>query len=106
MYRADTPEYKHHIDTYGPQTEFGYKDFIPQFRGERFDPAQWAELFRKAGAGFVVPVAEHHDGFAMYDCAFSEWTAAKMGPKRDTIRELCDAVRNAGMTFGLSCHRA
>ncbi len=106
MYKADTPEYKHHIDTYGPQTEFGYKDFIPQFRGERFDPAQWAELFRKAGAGFVVPVAEHHDGFAMYDCAFSEWTAAKMGPKRDTIRELCDAVRNAGMTFGLSSHRA
>src|SRR3712207_9163275 len=70
-----------------------YKDFIPQFTAEQFDPDHWAGLFRRAGAQFVVPVAEHHDGFAMYDCGFSEWTAARMGPRRDLLGELADAVR-------------
>ena len=80
MYRPGTPECEHHVATYGPQTQFGYKDFIPQFTAERFDADAWAALFRRAGARFVVPVAEHHDGFAMYDSALSEWTAARMGP--------------------------
>ena len=76
MYIQGSPEYEHHVKTYGPHTEFGYKDFIPLFRAEKFDPAAWAELFHEAGARFVVPVAEHHDGFAMYDCSTSLGHAA------------------------------
>ena len=106
MYLAGSPEFEHHRQTYGPHAQFGYKDFIPMFRAEKYDPGQWADLFKKAGAKYVVPVAEHHDGFPMYDCSFSEWTAAKMGPKRDLIGELADAVRQAGMVFGVSSHRA
>ena len=106
MYIQGSPEFKHHVATYGPQSQFGYKDFIPQFKAEKFDPDHWAGLFRRAGAKFVVPVAEHHDGFAMYDSALSEWTAAKMGPKRDIIGELADAVRKQWLIFGLSSHRA
>lgn len=106
MYIQGRPEFEHHLATYGPHHEFGYKDFIPLFGAEQFDPAAWADLFRRAGARFVVPVAEHHDGFAMYDCSFSRWTAVQMGPKRDVIGELADAVRQAGMVFGLSSHRA
>jgi alpha-L-fucosidase len=106
MYLQDSEEFKHHRETYGPQARFGYKDFIPMFKAERFDPDQWAGLFRKAGAQFVVPVAEHHDGFAMYDCSFSEWNAARMGPKRDIIGELATAVRRQWLVFGLSSHRA
>ena len=106
MYRQGSSEFKHHIATYGPQSKFGYKDFIPEFKAEKFDPNHWAELFRKAGAKFVVPVAEHHDGFAMYDCSLSKWCAAKMGPKRDVIGELACAVRKQGLIFGLSSHRA
>jgi alpha-L-fucosidase len=105
MYIEGSPEYKHHIATYGPQDKFGYKDFIPKFTAEHFDPAAWAELFKKAGAKYVVPVAEHHDGFAMYDSGLSDWTAAKMGPHRDTTGELAKAVRAAGLHFGLSSHR-
>ncbi len=100
-----SPEYKHHIATYGTQDKFGYKDFIPKFKAENFDPAAWAELFKRAGAKYVVPVAEHHDGFAMYDSGLSDWTAAKMGPHRDTTGELATAVRAAGLHFGLSSHR-
>jgi alpha-L-fucosidase len=106
MYRQDTAEFKHHVATYGPQSQFGYKDFIPQFKAEQFDPDQWAELFKTAGARYVVPVAEHHDGFAMYDTALSQWCAAKMGPQRDIIGELAAAVRKQGLVFGLSSHRA
>lgn len=105
MYVEGSPEYKHHISTYGPQDKFGYKDFIPMFKAEHFDPAAWADLFKKAGAKYVVPVAEHHDGFAMYDSSLSDWTAAKMGPRRDTTGELGKAVRAAGLHFGLSSHR-
>jgi alpha-L-fucosidase len=105
MYRPGTDEYKHEIATYGPLEKFGYKDFIPMFKAEHFDPAAWAELFKKAGAKYVVPVAEHHDGFAMYDSGLSDWTAAKMGPHRDVIGELGKAVQAAGLHFGVSSHR-
>jgi len=94
-----------HTEHYGPPDQFGYKDFIPLFKAEKYDPAQWAALFRKAGAKYVVPVAEHHDGFAMYDSALTRWCAAKMGPKRDLIGELAAAVRQQGLVFGLSNHR-
>ena len=85
MYRQGSPEFSHHVQTYGPQAEFGYKDFIPQFTMKDFDPDAWAALFRRAGAQFVVPVAEHHDGLAMYDTDRSRWKASAMGPKRDVF---------------------
>jgi len=84
----------------------GYKDLIPQFRAEHFNATEWAKLFKEAGAQYVVPVAEHHDGFSMYDSGLSDWTVVKMGPKRDTLAELAAAVRAQGLHFGLSSHRA
>lgn len=106
MYLQSTREFIYHQKVYGHQSKFGYKDFIPLFKAEKFDPTAWADLFRRAGARFVVPVAEHHDGFAMYDSALTRWTAAKMGPQRDIIGELAAATRAAGMVFGVSSHRA
>jgi alpha-L-fucosidase len=105
MYLQNTDAFQHHVATWGPHHTFGYKDFIPLFKARKFDAAEWADLFRKSGARFVVPVAEHHDGFAMYDCGFSRWTATRMGPRRDIIGELAQAVRQEGMVFGLSSHR-
>lgn len=106
MYIRGSPEFEHHVKTYGSQSQFGYKDFIHMFKAEKFDPDAWAELLKRAGARYVVPVAEHHDGFAMYDCSVSEWTAVKMGPRRDVVGELAAAVRKQGLVFGLSSHRA
>ncbi len=105
MYQKDSPVYRHQVATHGPETAFGYKDYIPMFRAQHFDPQAWAQLFHDAGARYVVPVAEHHDGFAMYDSDLSEWTAKKMGPKRDVIGELSKAIRAEGLHFGLSTHR-
>lgn len=96
---------KAHREKWGKQTEFGYKDFIPLFKAEKFDAEEWADLFKASGAQYVIPTAEHHDGFAMYDSDLTEWTAVKHGPKRDVIGELSKAVRDRGMKFGISNHR-
>jgi alpha-L-fucosidase len=106
MYLEGSAEYEHHRQTYGPHTEFGYKDFIPQFTAANFDADAWARLFKEAGARYVMPVAEHHDGFALYDSDLSDWTAVRMGPKRDIIGELAAATRQHGLVFGVSSHRA
>ncbi len=105
MYVEGSEEFKHHVATYGTQNKFGYKDFIPLFTAEKYDPAAWARLFKEAGAKYVVPVFEHHDGFAMYDCSLSDWTAAKMGPHRDLWGDLATAVRAEGLHLGASSHR-
>ena len=110
MYRPETGrdrgQYEHHVKTYGPPSTFGYKDFIPLFRGEKFDPDEWAELFKQAGARFAGPVAEHHDGFTMWDSALTQWNAARMGPKRDVVGELERAIRSQGMRFMVALHHA
>src|SRR3546814_11590272 len=67
MYVPGNPAYEHHLKTYGPQSKFGYKDFIQMFKAEKFDPAAWVKLFTAAGAKYVIPDAEHCDGFALYD---------------------------------------
>lgn len=106
MYEQGNDLFNHHIATYGPQSKFGYKDFIPMFTMEKFNPAEWASLFKQSGAKYVLPVAEHHDGFCMYDSDFSEWTAAKMGPHRNVLGDLSAEIKKAGLVFGTSSHRA
>ena len=96
---------KAHKEKWGRQSQFGYKDFIPMFKAEKFDASEWAELFKEAGARYVIPTAEHHDGFAMYDSKLTRWNAKQMGPRRDVIGELAEAVRHKGMKFGVSNHR-
>ncbi|MEL7496724.1 MAG: alpha-L-fucosidase [Planctomycetota bacterium] len=98
--------FQYHRDTYGDQSEFGYKDLIPKFKAEKFDPEEWVTLFKQAGAKYVVPVAEHHDGFAMYDSDLTQWSSVKMGPKRDVVGELEKETRKQGLRFGVSSHRA
>ena len=106
MYDPGHPEYEYHRKTYGDQKIFGYKDFIPMFRGESFHADDWVKLFKESGAKFVMPVCEHHDGFAMYDTEFNRWNAAKMGPCKDIVGELKEACEKDGLTFCASSHRA
>jgi alpha-L-fucosidase len=96
----------HHEKTWGPLSEFGYKDFIPMFKAGKFDPSAWASLFKEAGAKYVIPVAEHHDGYSLYDNSFTRWDSTEIGPMRDVIGELAAAIRAEGLKFGVSSHRA
>lgn len=106
MYINGHPEFDHHVATYGPQKEFGYKDFIPLFTAEKFDPDEWLALFERAGARYFFPVAEHHDGFQMYDSELSQFNSVKMGPKRDILGELKNAAEKTALHFCTSSHRA
>ena len=106
MYFEGTPQYEYHLKTYGHPSKFGYKDFIPMFKAEKFNPDEWAELFKEAGAQFAGPVGEHHDGFSMWDSQVNEWNAARMGPKRDVVGELEKAIRRQGMRFMVALHHA
>ena len=106
MYDKTVREFEHHRKTWGDQKTFGYKDFIPMFKAEKYNPAEWVELFKEAGIKYVMPVAEHHDGFAMYATPFNRWNAAEMGPCRDTVSELRAECEKQGLTFCASTHRA
>lgn len=99
------PIYDHHVKTYGSLDKFGYKDFIPMFTAEKFDPVEWADLFKKSGAKFAGPVSEHADGFAMWDSDITEWDAKEMGPKRDVMGELAKEIRKRDMKFIATFHR-
>jgi len=87
-----------------PGLEWGYKDFIPMFKAEKWNPEEWAELFRIAGADFAGPVAIHHDGFAMWDSEHHEYNAGDMGPNRDITGEILEAIRDHGMKTFASFH--
>ena len=106
MYRPGTLQYEAHRRKYGSTKQVGYKDLIAQFRGEKFDPHEWADIFAGSGAKFAGPVAEHHDGFPMWDTNFGSWNAFRMGPKRDVVGELSQAYRAKNMKFLTAMHHA
>lgn len=105
MYIQGSKEFEHHIKTYGNQKDFGYKDFIPMFKAEKFSAGEWVNLFSRAGAQYVVPVAEHHDGFQMYKSDISHWNAYEMGPCHDVLGELSEKLKEKGIENGASSHR-
>ena len=106
MHFKDRGEYKNHVAKYGDPAQFGYDKFVPMFKAEKFDADQWADLFQKAGARFAGPVAEHHDGFAMWASKQTPWNALDKGPKRDLTGELEKAIRERGMKFVATFHHA
>jgi alpha-L-fucosidase len=85
--------YSYHTKKYGPVSEFGYKDFIPQFTASKFNADEWVGLMHEAGAKFGGICLVHHDGFLLWDSEFSRWNSADMGPKRDIYGEIAAAVR-------------
>jgi len=106
MHFKGNPVYEHHKATYGEPSVFGYHDFAPLFKAEKFDPDAWAELFKKAGAQFAGPVAEHHDGYSMWDSDITPWNTMDTGPHRDITGELEKAIRSHGMKLITTFHHA
>ena len=95
-----SPEYvEFHKKTYGEN--FKYQDFAPMFKAEMYDPDRWAEVFQKSGAKYVVLTSKHHEGFTNFPSSYSwNWNAATIGPHRDLLGDLANAVRSHNMTFG------
>lgn len=104
MYKPDHPAFQYHREHFGDQHKFGFKDIIPLFTGEKFDPDEWADIFVRAGAKFAGPVAAHHDNFAMWNSVITRWNSVAMGPHRDVVGELEKAYRARGLRFVTTFH--
>ena len=87
------------MEKYGK--DFKYEDFIPMWKAENWDPKQWAEIFKEAGAEYVVLTTKHHDGFCLFPSKYTHFNSVEMGPKRNITGELTEAVRDAGIRMGL-----
>ena len=94
--RAEAVEY--HKKNWG--ADFPYDNFLPMFKAEKFDPAVWAQLFKDAGAQYVVLTAKHGDEFAMWPTKFTHRNAMETGPHRDLAGDLTKAVRQSGLRMG------
>jgi alpha-L-fucosidase len=104
MYGGNAAVMQWHTEHYGPPTKFGYKDFLPMFTAAKWDPDAWADLFKKAGAKYVLAPGEHHDGFSNWDSAINPYNAVNYGPHRDLDGDLIKAVRKVGLKTGISDH--
>jgi len=91
--------YEYHKKTFGE--DFKYEDFAGLWKAEEFNPEEWASLFCEAGAGYVVMVTKHHDGFCLFPSKYTDYNAVNRGPKRDLVGALTEAVREKGMKMGL-----
>ncbi|QDV61902.1 alpha-L-fucosidase [Crateriforma conspicua] len=97
---------KHHVDVYGDPGKYGYHRFVDQWQTPEFDATEWAKLFKATGARFAGPVAEHHDGFSLWDSQATPWNSVDKGPKRDLLGELTEAIRAEGMKTIATFHHA
>ncbi|TWT85135.1 Alpha-L-fucosidase [Planctomycetes bacterium CA13] len=104
LYEEGSEDYKYHVETYGHPSEFGYKDFIPMWKAENFDPDALLALFKQAGAKYFTPCAVHHDNFDLWDSKHHRWNAVNMGPKKDLIGMWKTATEKAGLRFGVTTH--
>ncbi|GHC97745.1 alpha-L-fucosidase [Streptomyces violarus] len=122
MYEGGSNANKHHIATYGQPSQWPFHNFIDGARdlagntvqfapklksaGGNFDPDEWAQLFVDAGARFAGPVAEHHDGFSMWDSQVNEWNSVDKGPGLDLLRIFTTAIRAKGLKLLVAMHHA
>jgi alpha-L-fucosidase len=106
MYLETDPAYKYHLAHYGHPSKFGYKDIIPLWTAERWDPEKLMKLFKKAGAKYFVSMASHHDNFFLWDSKIHKWNAVNMGPKKDVVGLWQKAAKKEGLKFGVSEHLA
>jgi len=96
--------YVYHVENYGHPSKVGYKDIIPMFKAENWDPDQLMELYKKAGAKYFVATACHHDNFDLWNSKHHRWNSVAMGPKRDIVGEWQKAAQKQGLKFGVSEH--
>jgi len=104
LYVQGHPQYKDHLEHFGHPTKVGYKDMIPLWKAERWDPDRLMALYKKAGARYFVSMGVHHDNFDLWNSTHHQWNAVKMGPHRDVVGDWQRAAKSLGLRFGVSEH--
>lgn len=97
---------KYHLEHYGHPSKFGFKDIIPLWKAEKWDPERLMALYKKAGAKYFVSLGVHHDNFALYDSKLCRWNAVETGPKCDVVGRWQQAAAKEGLRFGITEHLA
>src|SRR5581483_1684164 len=104
MYQFNNAAYRFHVEKYGHPSKFGFKDVCNEWKAEKWDPVALIALYKKAGAKFFAQMANHHDGFDMWDSTYQPWNSVRVGPKKDLVGGFAKAAREAGMRFAVSSH--
>ncbi len=104
MYEQGSGHNKYHVANYGPPSKFGYKDIIPLWKAEKWDPERLMGLYKRAGAKYFVSMGTHHDNFFLWKSQLHRWNAVEMGPHRDVVGEWQKAAKKNGLRFGVSEH--
>jgi len=104
MYTQGHRQYEEHLKQFGHPSEFGYKDIIPLWKAEKWDPEALMDLYYRVGARYFVSMGCHHDNFDLWNSRHNKWNAVNMGPKRDVLGDWQRAAKNLGLKFGVSEH--
>ena len=104
MYIQGSEQYNYHVQRFGHPSKFGYKDTIPAWKAEKFDPAHLMQTYKKAGAKYFMSMAVHHDNFDMWNSRHHHWNAVEVGPHKDIVGLWREAARKEGLKFGVSDH--
>ena len=104
MYEEGSDDYKHHLAHYGHPSKFGYKDIIPLWKAQKWDPEKLMSLYKKAGAKYFVSMGTHHDNFFLWNSQVHRWNAVNMGPHKDVVGLWQKAAKKEGLRFGVSEH--
>ena len=104
MYIEGSHAYKYHVEHYGHPSEFGFKDILPLFKAEKWDPDKLVERYKRLGAQYFFVLGNHHDNFDLWDSKYQEWNAVNMGPKKDLIDGWAKAAKKHGLPLGISFH--
>ena len=104
LYLEDSSEYKYHLEHYGHPSEMGFKDIIPLFKAEKWDPDRLVAFYKKIGAQYFFALGNHHDNFDLWDSKYQPWNSINMGPKKDILDGWAKAARKHGLYFGVSLH--
>ena len=104
MYQEGSADYKYHVSHYGHPSKFGYKDIIPLWKAQRWDPEKLMALYKKAGAKYFVSMGTHHDDFFLWNSKIHKWNSVNYGPKKDVVGIWQAAAKKEGLKFGVSEH--
>ncbi|MGM9475550.1 alpha-L-fucosidase [Pedobacter sp. GSP4] len=106
MYIQGSSQNKYHVANYGTPSKFGYKDIIPLWKAEKWDPEALMALYKKAGAKYFVSMGSHHDMFFLWNSKIHKWNSVNMGPHKDVVGLWQQAAKKQGLRFGISEHLA
>ena len=104
MYIEGSHAYKYHVEHYGHPSEFGFKDILPLFKAEKWDPDKLVERYKRLGAQYFFVLGNHHDNFDLWDSKYQEWNSVNIGPKKDLIDGWAKAAKKHGLPLGISFH--